>query len=164
MISRRRMIALAAAAVGAAIVVTVGVAALTADRREVCDGIGRTWGGCDPDQPFFAASDCRALGQEVGRQIDERVAAVLRDGPDPDESVAVRVFQAQGLVVGRANQFARREGLECSPAQILEEVENTVSDDFKAVIGTVLYDDGKEHTYDEWRIDMQMMLAVFEGD
>lgn len=153
---------MAAAAVGVA--ATVGVASLASDPPGVCEGIGRNFGGCDAGQPSFSASDCSSLGAEAGRQIDARVSHVLRDGPDADESIAVEVFQAQALVVGRANQFSRQEGLECSPDAVLEGIEGAVSDEFKAIIGTVLYDDGMTHTYAEWRAEMRSILAVFEPE
>lgn len=136
------------------------------DGTEDCNGITRASGGCDDDQPTFDATDCRGVGEEIGRQIVRRSTAIMDGGDTGDESKAVRIFEQQLLVVQRANQYLREQDIvdTCSAETLLEAAEGVLPPEFVSRIGDYLYDDGTRHSYDEWRQSMLKVLQVVDED
>lgn len=135
------------------------------DPNHVCDGIPRDLGGCEADQPRFTGTDCGAVGREFGAELDRRVLAII-DGPAlvNGESQAVRVTSAIGLVSARANQHLRRNGLvdDCGVDEFLDAAETAFSDRLRADVGSYLYDDQTEHTYEEWLETVRRFVVVID--
>jgi hypothetical protein len=142
-----------------------GCIAAPGDPDRVCDGVPSELGGCDPDQPGFAGTDCEAVGREFGAELDRRVLAII-DGPAlvNGESQAVRVTSALGLVSARANQHLRRNGLvdDCGVDEFLNAAETAFSNRLRADVGSYLYDDQVKHTYEEWLEAVRRFVVVID--
>lgn len=152
----------ATAVVGAVVVANV----LAPDPDEVCEGIPREMGGCDPDQPTYAGATCAEVGQEFGAQLDQRGLAVI-DGPASrdGESRAVRLNETVILVLGRANQYLRDTGLihSCGVDGFIAAAETRFSEPFKARVGDYLYDD-TSRPYAEWLEELRRIARVVDMD
>jgi hypothetical protein len=134
---------------------------------EVCDGISAEAGGCDRDQPSFAATTCGAVAAEFGRQLDVRVLAVI-DGPESvgGEPRLVRMNRYMSLVVGRANQYLRSEGLidECDdPAAFAAAAEPMFSDRLREKAGDYVFE-GTRVTYQVWRDELVRVLGILAAE
>ena len=164
--SRRQLIV-----IGAALVLAVGVGAVVvlgtrAPLPEVCDGVSRGTGGCDPDQPEFTADTCAGVAREFGIQLEERSLPIM-DGPAVvnGEGRAVRLLHLNGLMTARVDRYLRRAGLvdDCGTDEFLIAAEAEFSDDFKRRAGEYLYD-GQSRPYTEWRAELRQFLSVIDQD
>jgi hypothetical protein len=140
----------------------------TPDPNEVCDGVQRSLGGCDGNQPTYAGTTCDEVGREFGIQLDSRIVDAL-EGQDVVDGLAksARVTNAEYLLVARANQHLRRSGLiaDCSATTFFEAAEREFSDELKSELGPVLSEfQDHEVTYEEWRAGLLDKLSVIDED
>ena len=138
------------------------------DPNEVCDGVQRTLGGCDENQPTYVGKTCEEVGLEFGEQLNSRIMDAI-DGDDVVDGLAKsgRVTNAEYLLVVRANQHLRRSGIidECSAAAFLAAAEPEFSDELKSELGPVLSEiQDRQITYDDWRADLLDTLSVIDED
>jgi hypothetical protein len=158
------LLALAISALLAAGAVAVIATAFTPDPKEVCEGIPRHSGGCDPDQPRFSSPTCAGVGEEAGAELDRRGRAII-DGPTSvgGESRAVRLAEMVILVTGRANQYLRDNGMikACGVDEFMAAAEMRFSEPLKARVGDYLFDD-TSRPYSEWLADVRRMARVID--
>lgn len=164
---RRRTLAIAAA-VAVALVTVVGIVAFAnpfgKDPNEVCGGIPREMGGCDIPQPSFSAATCSGVGEESGIELHRRGLAII-EGPAlaNGQSRASRMVVMTFLVIGRANQYLRDQGMvkQCGVDEFIAAAESQFSEPFKARVGDYLYD-GTERPYSEWLADLKRTARVID--
>jgi hypothetical protein len=116
----------------ASLVALMCVACGTPDPNEFCDGVQRTLGGCDENQPTYEGTTRSEVGREFGVQLNSRIMDAI-EGDDVVDGLAKsgRVTNAEYLLVVRANQHLRRSGIvdECSAAALLAAAEPEFSDE-----------------------------------
>jgi hypothetical protein len=153
-------------AIGA--IVTVALTPDPPDPHEVCDGVERTFGGCDPDQPSFTGDSCSAVGAEFGVQLNQRIVAILRGDDVVDgQGKSARVNAAEYLTTTRANQHLREIGIvaDCGGDEFLAAAEAEFSDELKTDLGPALSEfQDHEYTYEEWRANLRKTLRVIDMD
>ena len=156
------------AAVATLLTCLMCVACGVPDPNEFCDGVQRTLGGCDENQPTYAGTTCEDVGREFGAQLNDRIVDAL-GGDDVVDGLgrSARVTNAEYLLVIRANQHLRRSGIvdECSAAPFLAAAEPHFSDELRSELGPMLSEfQDHEITYDEWRAGLLDALSVIDED
>lgn len=145
----------------------VGIFMLTRpDPREVCDGVTRRTGGCDPGQPVFSATTCAGVGREFGIQLDRRLTAVLAEPQVKNgENRGVRAGRQTYLLTTRANQYLRRQGMvtDCDVDEFVTAAESQFSQRFKDGAGSILSDTGTV-SYEEYLDALRDILKVIDQD
>jgi len=137
------------------------------DPMEVCDGVTRSVGGCDPDQPTFAGQSCDAVAEEFGRQLDARLVPILAGNDVVDgEHKSVRMAHFQALLVTRANLHLQTAGIDlrCPAEAFLGVAERHFSDDLRSKAGTYLFGTGEPRAYEDWRADLLRTLSAVEDE
>ena len=155
-------------AVASLVVCLLCIGCIAPNPDEICDGVQRTLGGCDEDQPTYAGTTCEDVGREFGEQLNSRIMEAL-EGDDVVDGLAksARVTNAEYLLVIRANQHLRRSGIvdECDASSFLSAAEPEFSDELKSEIGPALSEfQDHEVTYDEWRAGLLDKLSVVDED
>lgn len=133
----------------------------------ICDGVDSQMGGCDEQQPSFAATDCAGVGREFGALLDDRARDII-EGPEvvDGEARSVRLRQAMALLSGRANDYLRETGLHagCDVPEFLAAAEAEFSPQLTDGVGGALYDSAPPATYEEWRSELVLMLGVIDAE
>ena len=165
--ARRLMIA-AALVAGVLAMGAIVTVALTPDPHYVCDGVERTFGGCDPDQPTFTGNGCSAVGAEFGVQLNQRIVTILQGDDVVDgQGKSARVNAAEYLTTTRANQYLREIGIvaDCGADEFLAAAEAEFSDELKTDLGPALSEfQDHDYTYEEWRADLRKTLRAIDMD
>jgi hypothetical protein len=136
------------------------------NQSDVCDGVGRSVGGCDADQPTFSGETCLDVAGEFGRQLDERVVAILRGDDIVDgEHKSVRMAHQQALLVSRVNQHLRSGAVDqaCPAEKFLDDAELEFTPELRETAGDFLFGSGPR-PYEEWRADLLKTLGAIEVD
>lgn len=149
----------------AAMVGGVGLFLITRpDPREVCDGVTRRAGGCDPGQPVFTEIACAGVGREFGIQLDRRLTAILDEPQVKDgENRGVRAGRQTYLLTTRANQYLRRQGMvtDCDVDEFLTAATTQFGPRFKEGAGSILSDTGTV-SYEEYLDALRDILKVID--
>ncbi len=137
---------------------------------DVCGGVPADMGGCDPDQPTYAAVDCDGLAAEFGQEIDGRLRAII-EGPESVDGNgrSVRALNAVILSVTRLNEYLRDEGLidDCSAPPLLAAAEQEFSQSLREHAGSLMTETeitGEVHGYDDWYALVLDHLGVIDED
>lgn len=160
--------------VAATLVIGVGIGGYAfinrpnpADGDRVCDGVPAMFGGCDQDQPSFAATTCREAAVEFGSQLNDRVMAVV-NGPAVVDGLArsAQALHIQLLVIERLNEYLRNQHMvaQCSADQILDGAEPLFSPELRAAAPGLMSELETGHTYAEWRASVLKTLGVIDKD
>ena len=138
--------------------------ALEPNPNEVCSGVPRDMGGCEPNQPTFAGVTCAEVGREFGSEVDRRGLDIIA-GPQivAGQSRASRMIVMTVLVTARANQYLRAQGLvaECGVDEFVAAAESQLSEPFKERVGAYLYD-GSPRPYGEWLENLRRTVRVID--
>lgn len=133
----------------------------------ICDGVDAQMGGCDEEQPEFAATDCSGVGRELGAYLDDRTRRII-EGPDAvdGEARSVRLRQAMVLLSARANDYLRELGLHasCDVPEFLAAAEAEFSPQLRDGVGDALYDGVPPATYEEWKSELTLMLGIIDAE
>lgn len=133
----------------------------------ICDGVDAQMGGCDEEQPEFAATDCAGVGREFGTYLDERTRQII-EGPEAvgGDARSVRLRQAMVLLSARANEYLRDTDLHasCDIPEFLAAAEAQFSPQLKDRVGTALYDGAPPATYEEWKSELTLMLGIIDAE
>jgi hypothetical protein len=133
----------------------------------ICAGVDAQMGGCDEQQPEFAATDCSGVGREFGAYLDDRTLQVI-EGPDAvgGEARSVRLRQAMVLLSARANDYLRELGLHasCDVPEFVTAAEAEFSPELREGVGDALYDGAPPATYEDWKSELQLMLGVIDAE
>lgn len=164
----RREVIVAATVVLAIGVGAIALGAFAPDSNQVCDGVQRTLGGCDANQPTFVGDSCSEVGAEFGAQLDRRIVDILRGAEVVEgQAKSARVSAAEFLLTARANQHLRRIGIvaDCRADEFLAAAEPHFSDELKAGLGPALSQfQDHPYTYEEWRVDLLQTLSAIDMD
>jgi hypothetical protein len=166
--SRRLSLVVGILIIGVLAVGTVAMNLLAPDPHQVCDGVERSLGGCDAEQPTFTGRTCEAVGTEFGEQLDRRIVAILA-GEDVVDSQgkSARVTAAEYLLTTRANQHLRAIGIvdQCGADEFLAVAEAEFSDALKTDLGPALSEfQDHQYTYEEWRANLRLTLRAIDMD
>lgn len=133
----------------------------------ICDGVDAEMGGCDQQQPEFAAADCAGVGREFGVYLDDRTRQII-EGPEAvgGEARSVRLRQAMVLLSARANDYLRERRLHatCDVPEFLSAAEAEFSPQLREGVGDALYDGAPLATYDEWKSELTLTLGVIDAE
>jgi len=143
----------------------LAVSALTAKPEpQVCDGVDRLFGGCDPDQPVFVCTTCTEVGDEFGQQLNERVVRIIRDPAVVDgERRSVRNSSVEFLLTARANQHLRAIGIvaECGVDEFLAAAEMRFTEELRTQVGPAL-SEPQPLSYADWLADLRRTLRAID--
>lgn len=151
------------AAIGVVIMAAiVGGVALTL-RSDYCDGLPRSIGACSSDRPAFNGRTCDAVAVEWGRQLDNRVIAIL-EGPTSvgDKSRSSLLLDAETLTTQLANKHMRDTGLtaSCSVEAFLNVGESEFSATARREVGSLMFEASPVVDYETWRNRLEELVTV----
>lgn len=133
----------------------------------ICAAVDARMGGCDEQQPEFAATDCSGVGREFGAYLDDRTRQIVA-GPDAVEGEArsVRLRQAMVLLSARANDYLKEHGLHasCDVPEFLAAAETQFSEELRRGVEDAFYDGAPRATYDEWKRELMLMLGIIDAE
>jgi hypothetical protein len=136
------------------------------NQREVCRGVQRESGGCDPNQPAFVGETCTEVGREYGKQLDDRMVEVI-NGPAISQGKArsSRALDVTVLVTARANEYLRNSGMvaACDADEFLSAAEPVFSMTLKENAGALL-SEFEEHDYEDWFADLREAVLVIDTE
>lgn len=132
---------------------TVGFGLYLWLRPDFCDGLPREMGGCDGDRPNFSGQTCDEVALEWGRQLDERVVAVI-DGSHTrrGQSQSVLLHNVETVTSQLANKHLRDSGLapQCDVDRFFTLGEEQFSDELRSSVGPIMYQGNPVTDYEEW--------------
>lgn len=131
----------------------------------ICDGIAAEFGGCSPDRPDYTGTTCAALAAEWGRDVDQRIFAVV-EGPRDADGKAKSVRNTDVLVLTSLVLTRRLDALGMRAACNMDEfwpiAQQQLSDDVKAGAGSIMWDGDPIVPFEDWLARAEEIVRMID--
>lgn len=152
----------------AAVVVVVlgGIGAYLLLRPDSCRGIGREFGGCNPNLAPYTATTCIGIAREWGQFVEKAGMHVMSEGP-PGSGPAAQVTSERWTITQLANFRLRDLGLieDCRADEFYAVGSEEFGEVFRAKAPHYLFDvlfDDEDVTVEQWEEDVRKAVEMID--